>query len=107
MGEGDTADFETHILPSEHASINRRRGILGRPLVMKIDDPSVTEQVPPVYDTLGLALSGGGIRATAISLGVLQAFNKAGVLETVSGGGFIGASLAGNDDRYSRAICVR
>lgn|SRR5262249_52100529 len=100
MDKGDNTNFETHVLPSEHASINRRREILGRAPIMKISDPSATEQVSPIYDTLGLALSGGGIRATAISLGVLQAFNKAGVLDkidylsSVSGGGYIGTSLA-------------
>jgi Patatin-like phospholipase len=96
---GSTADFEQHVLPSEHASINRRRARLGRAPIRIIGEPSETEEVAPVYDTVGLALSGGGIRATAISLGVLQALNKFGAinevdyLSTVSGGGYIGASL--------------
>src|SRR5262245_55254166 len=93
MDKGDNTNFETYVLPSEHASINRRREILG-------PAPIISSATSPIYDTLGLALSGGGIRATAIALGVLQAFNKAGVLDnldylsTVSGGGYIGASLA-------------
>ena len=47
----------------------------------------------------GLALSGGGIRSASFNLGVLQALAKEGCLEkidylsTVSGGGYIGASL--------------
>ena len=47
----------------------------------------------------GLALSGGGIRSAAFSLGVLQALAKARMLSlfdymsTVSGGGYIGCSL--------------
>ena len=47
----------------------------------------------------GLALSGGGVRSAAFSLGVIQAFHKAGkfklfdYLSTVSGGGYIGSSL--------------
>jgi Patatin-like phospholipase len=52
-----------------------------------------------VYDTIGLALSGGGIRSASFCLGVLQALDLAGALRqvdylsTVSGGGYIGASL--------------
>ncbi len=47
----------------------------------------------------GLALSGGGIRSAVYGLGVMQALAKHGLLErfdylsTVSGGGYIGASL--------------
>jgi hypothetical protein len=47
----------------------------------------------------GLALSGGGIRSAVFCLGALQALAKHGILEkfdylsTVSGGGYIGASL--------------
>jgi predicted acylesterase/phospholipase RssA len=49
---------------------------------------------------VGLALSGGGIRSSAFCLGVLQALNKANILDhidylsTVSGGGYIGCSLS-------------
>ncbi|MEZ5935807.1 MAG: patatin-like phospholipase family protein [Alphaproteobacteria bacterium] len=49
---------------------------------------------------IGLALSGGGIRAASFSLGVLQAMANADRLKhvhymsTVSGGGFIGSSLS-------------
>ncbi|HSQ57293.1 MAG TPA: hypothetical protein VLM40_16345 [Gemmata sp.] len=52
----------------------------------------------PAY-TLGLALSGGGIRSAAFCLGLLQALARAGwlrrvdLLSTVSGGGYIGAFL--------------
>jgi hypothetical protein len=50
-------------------------------------------------ETLGIALSGGGIRSASFGLGVLQALmarkilQKADYLSTVSGGGYIGASL--------------
>lgn len=56
----------------------------------------------PLTDTngpIGLALSGGGIRSAATSLGALQALNASGRLDgfdylsTVSGGGYIGATL--------------
>lgn len=49
--------------------------------------------------TFGLALSGGGIRSATFNLGVLQALQAHGRLDevdylsTVSGGGYIGASL--------------
>lgn len=48
-------------------------------------------------DTIGLALSGGGIRSAAFSLGVLQAMARAqwlrhvDILSTVSGGGYTGS----------------
>src|SRR5581483_9540658 len=50
-------------------------------------------------DTVGLALSGGGVRSATFCLGVLQALAKRdrlrGIdfLSTVSGGGYIGAFL--------------
>jgi hypothetical protein len=49
---------------------------------------------------VGLGFSGGGIRSATFSLGVLQAFAKAGLLRhldylsTVSGGGYIGSWLS-------------
>src|SRR5262249_4060010 len=55
----------------------------------------------PVYDTIGLALSGGGIRSAAFCLGALQALDTAGTLKqvdylsTVSGGGYTGACWSG------------
>lgn len=50
-------------------------------------------------DTLGLALSGGGIRSAAFSMGVIQALARSkwlkhvDILSTVSGGGYTGAFL--------------
>src|SRR5262249_31091338 len=50
-------------------------------------------------DAVGLALSGGGVRSAAFSLGVLQALNHHNLLRnidyisTVSGGGYMGSSL--------------
>jgi hypothetical protein len=54
---------------------------------------------PESANVVGLALSGGGIRSAAFCLGVLQALDRAEVLDcvdymsTVSGGGYIGCSL--------------
>ena len=57
-------------------------------------------RAPSVADGMtGLALSGGGIRSATFCLGVLQALNAAKILQridylsTVSGGGYIGASM--------------
>src|SRR5437879_10514128 len=53
----------------------------------------------PPDDTLGVALSGGGIRSATFSLGVFQALARFGLigkidyLSTVSGGGYFGAFL--------------
>ena len=52
-----------------------------------------------MIDVVGLALSGGGIRSSAVCLGVLQALNhhdlikRIDYLSTVSGGGYIGSSF--------------
>ena len=49
--------------------------------------------------SIGLALSGGGIRSATVSLGIMQKLAKAGLLQhvdylsTVSGGGYIGSAL--------------
>ncbi|MFZ2170111.1 MAG: patatin-like phospholipase family protein, partial [Methylococcaceae bacterium] len=60
-------------------------------------DTNLDEKAP---DTLiGLAISGGGIRSASFALGVLQSLDKnnklrsVDYLSTVSGGGYIGASL--------------
>jgi patatin-like phospholipase len=94
--ERGTVDFQA-VLQSEHDSINRRRHQLKREPVKEFAlNP---DKGPPIYDTVGLSLSGGGIRSAAISLGALQALNQCGVLtnidylSTVSGGGYIGSSL--------------
>jgi hypothetical protein len=79
------------LINDEVAAINRRRGALGRPA---IDTPTSA-----LLDATGLCLSGGGVRSTAVCLGVLQAFNQHNVLRnidylsTVSGGGFVGTCL--------------
>lgn len=73
--------------------------------------PAATARVaPPEAEsverpTVGLALSGGGIRSAAFSLGVLQslkangAFEAIDYLSTVSGGGYTGAALIAGMER--------
>ncbi len=52
-------------------------------------------------DLVGVALSGGGIRAATLDLGLLQALHARGLfrhvdyLSTASGGGFVGTALTG------------
>lgn len=73
------------------AVYGRRAAALAR-----ADEPPVPH-LPP--ETVGLALSGGGIRSATFGLGILQALAEKGrlrdvdFLSTVSGGGFIGSFL--------------
>ena len=89
---------------AELTLINDRRRENGRKDVASFSfGPPAPESKPlsqePVRDTVGVALSGGGIRSAAFCLGGLQALDVAGAmpridyLSTVSGGGYIGCSL--------------
>lgn len=84
------------IFQSEIKAINTRRAKLGRD---ELPEDIGQGDDRDVVDAVGLALSGGGIRSAAFSLGVLQALNQHDVfrsidyLSTVSGGGYVGASL--------------
>jgi len=80
------------IVKRELAAINNRRRAQDLdPVAYAGDDKAI--------DTVGLALSGGGIRSSAVCLGVLQALNHHGLikyvdyLSTVSGGGYTGCSF--------------
>lgn len=82
MSDSYTGDFE-EVLQAERERIAAQRSTRG-----------VKEQ-----STVGLALSGGGIRSSSFALGVLQAFDardllrRVDYLSTVSGGGYTGAAL--------------
>jgi hypothetical protein len=104
---------------AEIEAINARRRHFGTKDVAELPEPSGPENDrrspvmcgPKVYDSVGLALSGGGIRSAAFSLGALQALDatplegkidvdkrtsvldRVDYLSTVSGGGYIGASM--------------
>lgn len=81
------------IVRDEIAAINTRRGE-----TRQLDPKGI--DACQMLDVVGLALSGGGIRSSAMCLGVLQALNHHGLIEridylsTVSGGGYIGTSLS-------------
>src|SRR5262245_49386219 len=83
------------IIQAEINAINARRRHLGRQeLVLGPDAGS-----GKTLEAVGLALSGGGVRSAAFSLGILQALNRHNVLRnidyisTVSAGGYMGSSL--------------
>jgi Patatin-like phospholipase len=70
----------------------------GAPWASTLERTSDAEK--PASDFVGLALSGGGIRSAAFSLGVVQALAvenallQVDYLSTVSGGGFTGAAVS-------------
>jgi choline dehydrogenase-like flavoprotein len=87
-------EYPSALEQKEAASIHRRRLI--------VDGSSVSDRLAPSTlpgDTVGLALSGGGIRSATYCLGLLQALAASGklrrvdFLSTVSGGGYIGGFL--------------
>ncbi len=93
------------VFEEEIQAINERRLELCRSNLAKLEVESETDGEPIMRPTassnvVGLALSGGGIRSASFCLGALQALDKSGVLKnidylsTVSGGGYIGASLS-------------
>jgi Patatin-like phospholipase len=104
------------VLVAEHKAIAERRDFVkaGKGIALRqraishekaarVQKQSLVEDVESysvsgVKDTVGLALSGGGIRSAAFCTGVLQALAKHGALKkidylsTVSGGGYAGIS---------------
>lgn len=95
--------FIDQVYPDELAAIARRRESLSAKYCYKLPaaEPNVEGSRPHVGRNLsGLAFSGGGIRSACFNLGVIQALAKADklayfdYLSTVSGGGYIGATLS-------------
>lgn len=92
----------TAFVAGEIKHINQRRKSVAendkrKPTEMHVE---CTGPGAPLLDVVGLTMSGGGIRSAAFSLGVSQALDAADVfkhvdyLSTVSGGGYLGASIA-------------
>ena len=104
-------DYE--IVREEHEKIKARRlARLGYSGVVTSTQPAANPEdylAQGRFDTVGLALSGGGIRSAAFCLGAMQALAKHRLMQhfdylsTVSGGGYIGicASLTMNKDGKS------
>jgi predicted acylesterase/phospholipase RssA len=90
---GLTFDFD-EIKRKESAAIHERRNVHRAD---KADELPANSETPD--DLIGLALSGGGIRAASVGLGAIQALRDANFLKdvdymsTVSGGGYVGAYL--------------
>ena len=82
-------------LRRRHASTHAKPKLVSWPSYLRI-----------AMNRFGLALSGGGFRATLYHLGVVRCLRDAGVLPkithitTVSGGSILGAHLALNWERY-------
>jgi hypothetical protein len=74
--------------------------------------PDAEQLIPPdvQHGTVGLALSGGGIRSATFNLGVLQGLCKHSLLRfidylsTVSGGGYIGSCLSSLLDNPNASV---
>ena len=93
------------IFEEEVEAINMRRLTKERLKIIELEEEDKEHDGTPIMrprrdaDVIGLALSGGGIRSAAFCLGVLQALDardalkKVDYLSTVSGGGYIGASM--------------
>ncbi len=68
----------------------------------EIDLQRASRGIPKTEPTVGMAISGGGIRSATFGLGVMEALKEQGVLKqldylsTVSGGGYIGSWLTAN-----------
>lgn len=110
------------ILATEREAINSRRARLEADRVAeerrRADaDAKPGEPFAPlganddeVADTVALALSGGGIRSSALCLGVLQALNhhdlikRIDYLSTVSGGGYIGSAFSATTTASGRFV---
>ncbi|MBI2719944.1 MAG: patatin-like phospholipase family protein [Rhizobiales bacterium] len=99
------------VLCQEHEAITPRRTKHGRPILRVPTEQPERENYGKVavFETVGIALSGGGIRSAAFCLGALQALElskmvtrKTDYLSSVSGGGYTAAALAvqmSNGDR--------
>jgi Patatin-like phospholipase len=99
-----TAKKFHEIFAQEVEAISKRRDTHGRPAIALEEEDKKRDGTPimrptPESNVVGLALSGGGIRSAAFSLGALQALDELGLikkvdyLSTVSGGGYIGISM--------------
>jgi hypothetical protein len=97
-------------LPEETGAVNTaERDLLH---LRREADPAASAE--PVYDAVGLAMSGGGIRSATFCLGVVQVLARRGILKnvdvmsTVSGGGYLGTFITSvlNSDKEAVGLDV-
>ena len=95
----DSVAYPPHLRTAEAAAVVGRRAGARTHRVAAEAGAAASEPATLPPDTVGLALSGGGIRSATFCLGVLQTLSRMGRLReidfvsTVSGGGYIGAFL--------------
>ena len=88
----DSVAYPAAFEAEEAAAVRARREI-----VFGVEEPAPASRLP--QDTVGIALSGGGIRSATFCLGVLQSLARrkrlgdVDYMSTVSGGGFAGGFL--------------
>jgi Patatin-like phospholipase len=98
MGTSVKIENFKEVLSAEHIRVKARRRKAG------------LSEGKPEKDSIGLALSGGGVRSATYNLGLLQAMNyydffpKVDYLSTVSGGGYIGSSVTWFMSRLEKAF---
>ena len=103
MADGKAFEPTTweNVLRGEHEAINLRRDNKHRKPVKASN--TIKDELygrSGNFDTLGVALSGGGIRSAAFCIGALQALDAHEILEnadylsTVSGGGYAGVAVS-------------
>ena len=113
MSDSENLDFD-QVLKGEIAEIVERRIAVGKlddPFALGADKEKRHELEQSVQEELvGVALSGGGVRAGAAGLGLLQAFHENRLMEdvdylsTVSGGSYAGAFLSSDAVSNERSI---
>ena len=99
MGQKKAAIRLPSELPSFEASTT---SVIQQELDHYIQERRMENGLPPAsaHDLVGMCISGGGVRAATLGLGMLQSFIRANrlrtidYLSTVSGGGFIGSCLS-------------
>ena len=93
----DSTVYPWKLEAAEASAIRERRKVAQLPESEATETSEVMQRLPT--DTIGLALSGGGVRSATFCLGVLQGLAKKGalrrvdILSSVSGGGYIAAFL--------------
>ncbi len=89
------------VIESERAELKERRKDKAEVKDFPGFGATTLDKKNSIRDTVGLGLSGGGVRSAAFCLGALQALKLSGALDrvdylsTVSGGGYIGSSFSG------------